>query len=87
MLRLRSTLLEYFPAAVQAFEDLSAPDALALLARAADSAMTLDDSPTPARKNYSGQSPVTRASGKKSIVLARYATDSVPHCTSKRSPR
>jgi hypothetical protein len=36
VLRLRSTLLEYFPAAVQAFEDLSAPDALALLGRAAD---------------------------------------------------
>jgi transposase len=28
-----------------------------------------------ARKNYSGQSPVTRASGKKTIVLARYATN------------
>jgi transposase len=28
-----------------------------------------------ARKNYSGQSPITRASGKKSIVLARYATN------------
>jgi transposase len=28
-----------------------------------------------ARKNYSGQSPVTRASGKKSVVLARYATN------------
>jgi transposase len=27
------------------------------------------------RKNYSGQSPVTRASGKKSVVLARYATN------------
>ncbi|MDT5027970.1 MAG: hypothetical protein QOE61_4396, partial [Micromonosporaceae bacterium] len=26
-----------------------------------------------ARKNYSGQSPITRASGKKSVVLARYA--------------
>ena len=25
------------------------------------------------RKNYSGQSPITRASGKKAIVLARYA--------------
>jgi transposase len=36
VLRLRSTLLEYFPAAVQAFEDLSAPDALQLLGRAAD---------------------------------------------------
>ncbi len=34
MLRLRSTLLEYFPAAVQAFEDLAAADALSLLARA-----------------------------------------------------
>jgi len=28
-----------------------------------------------ARKNYSGQSPITRASGKKTIVLARYATN------------
>jgi transposase len=28
-----------------------------------------------ARKNYSGQSPITRASGKKIIVLARYATN------------
>jgi len=27
------------------------------------------------RKNYSGQSPITRASGKKRIVLARYATN------------
>ncbi len=181
VLRLRSTLLEYFPAAVQAFEDLSAPDALALLARAADpdraakltrgqlvaalrsarrhhaeakaevlqavlrapalrqpattqgayaavvsgqvgiitalneqirqlgqavdehfgrhpaadiylsqpglgvvlAARTLgefgDDTArftdARARKNYSGQSPITRASGKKSIVLARYATN------------
>ena len=36
MLRMRSTLLEYFLAAVQAFEDLSAPDALQVLGRAAD---------------------------------------------------
>lgn len=28
-----------------------------------------------ARKNYSGQSPITRASGKESVVLARYATN------------
>jgi len=28
-----------------------------------------------ARKNYSGQSPVTRASGKKTVMLARYATN------------
>jgi hypothetical protein len=34
VLRLRSALLEYFPAAVEAFEDLSAPDALILLGRA-----------------------------------------------------
>jgi transposase len=27
------------------------------------------------RKNYSGQSPITRASGKKTIVMARYATN------------
>jgi Transposase/Transposase IS116/IS110/IS902 family len=36
VLRMRSALLEYFPAAVQAFEDLSAPDALQVLGRAAD---------------------------------------------------
>lgn len=34
VLRLRSTLLEFFPAAVQAYPDLSASDALALLAKA-----------------------------------------------------
>jgi transposase len=33
VLRMRSALLEYFPAAVQAFEDLSAPDTLQLLGR------------------------------------------------------
>jgi hypothetical protein len=35
-LRLRSTLREYFPAALAAFADLDAPDALELLARAPD---------------------------------------------------
>jgi hypothetical protein len=32
--RLRAQLLEYFPAAVTAFDDLDAPDALELLAKA-----------------------------------------------------
>ena len=36
VLRLRSTLREYFPAALVAFEDLDAPDALELLSRAPD---------------------------------------------------
>jgi transposase len=36
VLRLRSTLREYFPAALQAFEDLDAPEALELLGRAPD---------------------------------------------------
>jgi transposase len=35
-LRLRSALREYYPAAIEAFEDLSAPDALELLGRATD---------------------------------------------------
>ena len=35
-LRLRSALLEFFPAAVAAFADLTAPDALQLLAKAPD---------------------------------------------------
>jgi transposase len=37
-LRLRSALLEFFPAAVAAFADLDAPDALLLLAKAPDPA-------------------------------------------------
>ena len=37
-LRLRSALLEFFPAAVAAFADLTAPDALQLLAKAPDPA-------------------------------------------------
>jgi hypothetical protein len=36
VLRLRSALREYFPAAMDAFDDLDAPDALALLAVAPD---------------------------------------------------
>lgn len=36
VLRLRSTLREYFPAALQAFEDLDAPESLELLAAAPD---------------------------------------------------
>ena len=181
MLRLRSALLEYFPAAVQAFEDLAGADSLSLLARAPDprraakltrsqlvaalraarrhhvearadallavlrapalrQAPALEDAyaaivaaqvaiittlneqitqlqkavgehfgrhpaadiylsqpglgvvlaaralgefgddkgrfgDARARKNYSGQSPITRASGKKSVVMARYATN------------
>ena len=38
VLRLRAQLLEYFPAAVAAFEDLDAPDALALLGKAPEPA-------------------------------------------------
>jgi transposase len=36
MLRLRSALLEFFPAALAAFQDLTAPDALELLSKAPD---------------------------------------------------
>jgi transposase len=38
MLRLRTALREFFPAALEAFDDLTAPDALELLARAPDPA-------------------------------------------------
>jgi len=51
VLRLRSTLLEYFPAAVAAFVDLSAPDALILLGRA----------PSPARVEKLTRSQVVSA--------------------------
>ena len=37
-LRMRHALREYFPAALEAFDDLAAPDALALLTKAADPA-------------------------------------------------
>ena len=40
-----------------------------------------------ARKNYSGQSPITRASGKKSVVLARYATRACPAMAERRVSR
>jgi hypothetical protein len=36
---------------------------------------TRNGSTTRARKNYSGRSPITRASGRKTVVLARYATN------------
>jgi hypothetical protein len=36
VLRLRSALVEFFPAALEAFPDLDAPDALELLARGPD---------------------------------------------------
>jgi hypothetical protein len=36
VLRLRSTLREFFPAALAAFDDLTAPDTLELLGRAPD---------------------------------------------------
>jgi len=47
-----------------------------------------------ARKNYAGTSPITRASGKKKVVLARYVrnkhlADALPQqafCSLKRSP-
>jgi len=51
VLRMRSTLLEYFPAAVEAFEDLSAKDSLLLLARA----------PSPARVGKLTRSQVVSA--------------------------
>jgi len=38
MLRLRTTLREFFPAALEAFDDLTAPDGLDLLGRAPDPA-------------------------------------------------
>ena len=51
VLRLRSTLLEYFPAAVAAFDDLTAKDALVLLGRA----------PSPARVGKLTRSQVVSA--------------------------
>ncbi len=120
--RLRHQLRGYFPAALEAFEDLDAPDVLELLARAPDPARAakltraqvkileeqvrdhfgrhpdaeiylsqpgigaipgarvpgeFGDDPcryvsAKARKNYGGTSPITRASGKKKIVAARF---------------
>jgi hypothetical protein len=66
VLRLRAQLLEYFPAAVAAFED---PDALELLGKAPDRAHAATPPPRPA-----GTTPApapSPASGKKRIVAAR----------------
>jgi len=112
---LRSSLREFFPAALEAYEDLASPDALELLtktpvpnsaarltraqitaalkrarrrdrdAKATAIIVALRRAPHPAaayrgrvrydgaraRKNYAGTSPITRASGKKKVVLAR----------------
>jgi len=151
VLRLRSSLREFFPAALEAYEDLASPDALELLTKAPETTAIMaalraehltqppliaaaygvtvralaamistsneqitalegpveacfgrhpdaeiylsqpglgpilgarvlaefGDDPTRyqgarARKNYAGTSPITRASGKKKVVLARY---------------
>src|SRR5271169_2910420 len=50
VLRLRAQLLAYFPAPVAAFEDLNAPDALELLARASDPARAAQPAAGPAAR-------------------------------------
>ena len=101
---LRSTLREFYPAALLAFDDLSSADATEVLKIAPTPALgrTLSSSKiatalrrggrqlgarvlgefgddpnryatTKSRKNYAGTSPITRASGTKRVVLARYA--------------
>ena len=47
--RLRHQLREYFPAALEAFEDLDAPDALELLGKAPDPARAREADPRPGR--------------------------------------
>jgi transposase len=67
--RLRHQLLDFFPAAVEAFEDLDAPDALELLAKAPDpvSAAKLTTAQVSAvlkragRRNITGRTTVIRA--------------------------
>src|SRR5260370_998725 len=77
--RLRHQLREYFPAALDAFADLDAPDTLALLAKAPDPDPTRKLTPAPPalpgghpRRTYSATSPIPRASGKKKAVMARF---------------
>ena len=108
--RLRHQLREYFPAALEAFDDLDAPEVLELLGRAPEPARAarltraqvsaalkragrrnITERATvilaalrgeqlgqpeardgKARRNYAATSPVTRASGKKKVVAARY---------------
>src|SRR6185437_5109307 len=109
--RLRHQLRDYFPAAIEAFEDLDAPDVLELLGKAPDPARAarltraqisaalkrarrrniadktdailaallgeFGDDPrryvsSKYRKNYGGTSTITRASGKKKVVAARF---------------
>jgi Transposase len=75
VLRLRSALREYFPAALNAFEDLDAPDALALLAVAPDpdraARLSTARISTALRKANRGMSPPRRCRSRPSFRRPR----------------
>jgi transposase len=74
LLRLRAALLEFFPAAVAAFDDLTAPDALELLAAAPDpaSAARLQPSKIMAALKRAGRH---RVADKAAEIQARLGAD------------
>ena len=55
--RLRHQLREYFPAALEAFEDLDAPDTLELLGKAPDPARAAQADPRPGRRRAQARPP------------------------------
>ena len=73
---LRSALREYYPAALEVFDDLHDRDTLAVLGRAPTLGEFGDDpdryTTAKSRRDYAGTSPLTIASGKKRAVLARH---------------
>ena len=63
--RLRQALQDFFPAALEAFEDLTAPDALELLAKAADPAVGGPADPGPDhRRVAAGTTPARGRAGR-----------------------
>jgi Transposase/Transposase IS116/IS110/IS902 family len=75
--RLRHQLLEYFPAALEAFGDLSAPDALEMLARAPDprQARRLTRAQVTAAMKRAGRRDIH---GKATAVLAALRSEQLP---------
>jgi len=70
VLRLRSALLEFFPAAVEAFDDLAAADALTLLRRAPGCASCRSPR-APGRPSSQGRSASSRLSMSRSPSFSR----------------
>ena len=91
-LRLRTALREFFPAALEAFEDLTAPDALELLARAPDPASAaglprpqITAALTRARRRQAGDKAAAIAAALRTVHLAQPPAVAAAYAATVRS--